>query len=124
MSTRATYQIDFARFYIHHDGYPEGAAEYFARALDPANRGQDRAPNASLADDFMRANSRAELIEDHADHGDTEYRYTVRTRTVGGNQMTPTMHVMHRRPSGSCTGWTKIFDGTLAEFLESERIKE
>ena len=38
MSTRANYifksgRKTLATFYIHHDGYPEGAAEYFHKAL-------------------------------------------------------------------------------------------
>lgn len=33
MSTRATYRINGSTFYIHHDGYPEYAVEYFKAAL-------------------------------------------------------------------------------------------
>lgn len=78
MSTRATYQIDFTTFYIHHDGYPEGAADYFANALMHYNS-KDRAPNATLMDDFHHANPRAEITPSHDHHEDTDYRYTVTT---------------------------------------------
>lgn len=79
MSTRATYKIDGTTFYIHHDGYPEGAAEYFKNALEWPDRAPERAPNATFADDFIRANLCAELTPGHDAHGDTEYRYTVTT---------------------------------------------
>jgi len=118
MSTRATYKIDFTTFYIHHDGYPEGAAEYFAAALDPSNRVEDRAPNASLADDFIRANSRAELTESHQTHGDTEYRYTVRTTQPNGDRLdNPTIVAQKRVGWGDDTDWKTFFNATLDEFV-------
>lgn len=116
MSTRATYQIDFTTFYIHHDGYPEGAAEYFANALDPEQRVQDRSPNASLADDFFRANSRAELTEGHDSHGDTEFRYIVRSVTVSGDTIEQPMIVAQSSPM--INKWKSFFKGTLADFID------
>lgn len=77
MSTRATYQIEISlgssvTFYVHHDGYPEGAASYFHAAICHHATGR-----GSLADSFLRANDGAELTPGHSAHGDTEYRYTV-----------------------------------------------
>ena len=76
MSTRATYQIDNETFYIHHDGYPQGAAEYFAAALELKHK----LPNLSFKEAFQYANERAEPTPRHDSHGDTEYQYTVDTR--------------------------------------------
>lgn len=76
MSTRATYQFDDkhkarATLYIHHDGYPMGAAYYFYRTLCfPHRRG-------CMATRMIRAIDGAELTGEHAAHGDTEYRYNV-----------------------------------------------
>src|SRR5436190_1789834 len=88
MSTRATYQFTGARsrglnhsfptitVYIHHDGYPEGAAHYFWNA----HHGE----RGSLpVERFLFANDRAEITESHEAHGDTEFRYTVRQDDAG-----------------------------------------
>lgn len=78
MSTRATYKIIenhvTTTFYIHHDGYPAGAAVYFQAMLDY----NCEAPNAGMADRFIRANARAELADGHDAHGDTDYQYTIK----------------------------------------------
>lgn len=77
MSTRATYLFkgDDIRpdvcFYIHYDGYPEGAAEYFRDMLNQVNE------RGGLAGRFIRGNSYAEFTGGHNNHGDTEYRYTI-----------------------------------------------
>lgn len=80
MSTRAIYQFKWggeyewqqntATIYIHHDGYPEGAATYFYRMLCMPSKG-------NLATQFIRANDGAELTDDHEIHGDAEYRYDI-----------------------------------------------
>ncbi len=72
MATRATYQFisewsGTYTAYIHHDGYPEGAAQYFLNGDKPIFN-----INA-----FIRANHRAEMTASHEIHGDTEYRYTL-----------------------------------------------
>ena len=76
MSTRATYLFKGGEYrpdvciYIHHDGYPEGAAHYFWNAF--------KASSGHLsAEDMIRGNERAEFTESHDLHGDTEYRYTL-----------------------------------------------
>jgi hypothetical protein len=79
MSTRATYQIksgfSTATFYIHHDGYFEGAALYFRNTLDFM-----RVAERPLLPCFLWANERAELTSGHAAHGDTEYHYDLEKR--------------------------------------------
>ena len=95
MSTRATYEMDGHTFYIHHDGYPSGAAQYFSNAVNY----KCAAPNATLADCFIRANERAELTGSHDTHGDTDYQYTITNRPDGRKQIT----VKRRRwSSGEC----------------------
>ena len=86
MSTRATYEIDRTTFYIHHDGYLEGAAYYFWLAIREYSRLAEHdchLPFEPAGDGFKgafyRANRKAEITESHAAHGDTEYRYTLNT---------------------------------------------
>lgn len=71
MSTRANYRIDDTLFYIHHDGYPEGAAGYFNDAIIK-NKG------ALTAEAFMRANERCEFSDGL--HGDIEYFYNYNSK--------------------------------------------
>ena len=80
MSTRANYIFKSGRktlttFYIHHDGYPEGAAEYFQNALIYGD-GKLNDP-----DTFLRANEDCEISEIH---GDIEYlyEYNIKTQTI------------------------------------------
>jgi hypothetical protein len=67
MSTRATYQIksgfSTVTFYIHHDGYFEGAALYFRNTLD-----------------FMRVAERP-LLPCFLWANDTEYHYDLEQRS-------------------------------------------
>ena len=77
MSTRANYifksgRKTLATFYIHHDGYPEGAAEYFHKALIYGN-GKINSP-----DTFLRANDACEISDIH---GDIEYLYELDVNT-------------------------------------------
>lgn len=116
MSTRATYEIDGFTFYIHHDGYPEGAAMYFNNALKWPQQAEERAPNASFADDFMRANPRAELTESHDAHADTEFRYTVWTE--GDFRFGPrTIYVRCESVRFMGENPRTIYEGTLDEFI-------
>lgn len=87
MSTRATYEIGDLTFYVHHDGYPAGAAAKFADtigAMTVSANGRgidaiaDRRGGACFA--FIRGNMNAEPTESHQAHGDTEYRYRVTTQ--------------------------------------------
>lgn len=90
MSTRATYNFiqtggchgvtgmnhPPVTFYIHHDGYPQGAAFYFW------NMHHDKSHDGSPAGRFHRSNERAEFTGGHDAHGDTEYRYTLDRTTL------------------------------------------
>lgn len=105
MSTRATYQFKRkhyrdATIYIHHDGYPEGAAHYLLLALEQANG--YLSPEA-----FLRGNDRAEITDSHEAHGDTEYRYTV-------NLHEGTIEVASRIPG---CAWAKYAAKPLADFI-------
>ena len=78
MSTRATYGFSSSEnpditLYIHHDGYPEGAAIYVCNALE--ERSYNKRQDYLTAESFIRANNRAEITRSHERHGDTEYRY-------------------------------------------------
>lgn len=99
MSTRATYLIDRACFYIRYDGYLEGAAEYFHAAIAHENK------CGGLAERFLRANPEAEFTAGHHAHADTEYRYTVQGTTLEAS----------KRATGN--GWTKVYGGDLAAFV-------
>ena len=82
MSTRATYLLSTAYdndkicFYIHQDGYPAGAANYFH------NMHQCKNARAGFAGRFFRANANAEFTPCHETDGDTEFRYTLNTQSV------------------------------------------
>lgn len=119
MSTRATYRIkasmnNFADFYIHHDGYPEGAATYFALMLE-----RYKADNidASLAESFVRANERAELTR-WLKHGDTEYHYEIEEKAHNpfeenkGDFIEVTAWEMRHGEKGK-----GVFTGSLQDFL-------
>ena len=72
MSTRANYifksgRKTLAKFYIHHDGYPEGAADYFQNALLLGDGVIDS------PDLFLRANDRCEST--YCIHSDIDYLY-------------------------------------------------
>ena len=81
MSTRATYsfELDFqpsetqiVSFYIHHDGYPEGAASYFW------NMHKAKHYRGGLAERFIKSNPiQCELTVSHEHHEDTEYQYSM-----------------------------------------------
>jgi hypothetical protein len=102
MSTRATYQIDGRTFYIHHDGYLEGAAHYFREALLHPNR------RGGLAERFLRANEGAEFTICHETHEDTEFRYTL----IGDF-----LRVSKRSGDWSAPEWHGVVVGSLLDFV-------
>jgi hypothetical protein len=77
MSTRATYLLSTAYdndricFYIHTDGYPEGAANYFYNMHHCKNS------TTGFAGRFFRKNANTEFTTCHEMHTDTEFRYTL-----------------------------------------------
>lgn len=112
MATRATYlfRIDGhpdLYYYIHHDGYPDGAAVYLRRMI----LGRQWEPQIeSMAAAFARTNAGASLTPSHEAHGDTEWRYTV-TGEATGYRLT-----VHERIDFS-DRWRVFFDGGITEFL-------
>ena len=86
MSTRATYKFVSERrgagshtAYIHHDGYPIGAAGYLSN--DAVNTDAMKNPifvPITNINTFIRANKHAEMTQDHDSHADTDYRYTIK----------------------------------------------
>ena len=101
MSTRATYEIENEVFYIHHDGYEEGAASYFLRMCDEmlvkAYYSVEKRRN--YTDSFIAANHRAEKSA-HEAHGDTQYRYKVWKSEVSRNPYWMKEHVKEHPWSG------------------------
>lgn len=77
---------------------------------------EGRAPNATFADDFMRANDRAELTPSHDAHGDTEFRYTVRTE--GDFRHDAELRILAESVGWDGKGAETIFNGTVREFVD------
>ena len=117
MATRATYEIENSLFYIHHDGYPQGAAQYFLAAMEADIKND----TITLEEAFARGNVRAEPIWTHDDHGDTEYRYTVKTAPYQLNPKDPTLMIrVDKKAYNTITGlsyWATDYFGTLVNFI-------
>ena len=117
MATRATYEIENDLFYIHHDGYPQGAAQYFLAAMEAGIKND----TITLGGAFADANDRAEAICTHDDHGDTEYRYTVKTAPYQLNPKDPTLMIrVDKKAYNTITGlsyWATDYFGTLVNFI-------
>jgi uncharacterized protein YdaT len=120
MSTRATYRIfqdgASATYYIHHDGYPEGAAQYFKAAGEWVD-----ARSNQFIDAFLRANDRAEHTESHEVHGDTEYRYDViaDAKLCGAKGWMDACLIAKER-TGNWTEkptWKEFYNGTVGDFI-------
>jgi hypothetical protein len=103
MATRATYQFKTQwsgthTVYIHHDGYPEGAAKYLTDGDSQA---------IYKIENFIRNNKRAELTESHEAHGDTEFRYTIQG-----------LHILaEERLNWSTKEWSTIYNGCINHFI-------
>jgi hypothetical protein len=90
-------------YYIHHDGYLEGAAHYFKEAVLYENH------RGGLPAMFLRANDNAEFTESHQTHGDTAFRYTV---MPGEPQL-----LAEKRSSHNTENWHQLFHGSLVDFI-------
>lgn len=122
MSTRATYEIEGRTFYIHHDGYPEGAASYLYNMVNALTKvdtsGEDhdifghRMRRGGLEFAFIRGNGNAEPTDSHEAHGDTEYRYTV--YRVEGH---PMLRAEERSGDWSKPEWKQFFHGPITAFV-------
>lgn len=115
MATRATYQIDGMTFYCHWDGYPAGAAMRFVKAIAAltfANEGKGieiyGEARGGLPFAFIRGNQDAEPTGSHADHGDTEWRYTVTSNQDPGKPQF-TIKVQARNLNNGL--WSTVIDG-------------
>lgn len=123
MSTRATYNFkDESRdvtFYIHCDGYPEGAADYFSAMLE--YQGSMETHNHGLAEVFFRANATAEFTSGHDAHDDTEYRYDVGGKdaiyTMNGSNGTRYSRQIGRLRAYDTDDDKPFFDGTVEDFV-------
>lgn len=114
MSTRATYRFinkeenrNFSfntTVYIHHDGYPDGAAAYLNHSLSNPSKG-------CMATQFLRANDGAELTKSHEIHGDTEYCYDI---TGYGPEAQVEAYKYTEDRKKVC-----IFSGPLYKFIDS-----
>ena len=111
MGTRATYEFrDEYRgtqtFYIHWDGYPEGAAMYFRQMFEFNQWG------ASLAAKFFRGNPTAEFTQDKDAHGDTDYHYVLEDY-----RKIQAFKILRNYETGDCA-YNTVFRGDLYEFIE------
>jgi len=116
MSTRATYTFsntalagEDVTVYIHHDGYPMGAAEYFRKAMNE-KLDSDR----PLLEAFIAANDGATITRNHEAHGDTEYRYD-----TDGKNITIKKREIKFDDDGYNTFWLDIYYGELHYFVIS-----
>jgi hypothetical protein len=119
MATRGTYEIESQTFYCHWDNYPEGGAYRLAKMVEaltqpsaderPLDAIEDR--RGGLAFAFIRGNMDAEPTESHEEHGDTEYRYTVKTKDGRAH-----LRVDERTGYGPEATWKAIYTGPLAEW--------
>ena len=115
MSTRATYLFtnnsmaaEDICVYIHHDGYPMGAADYFRKALSMAK--SHRRP---ILEAFIAANKGAQITRNHEVHGDTEYRYTIDRKDVRVDKCIGSF----TEQEGFQSYWKTIYSGSIEEFI-------
>lgn len=118
MSTRATYQFHrnqltcSATVYIHHDGYPEGAAIYLANAI--GYEGDYEETEILTVERFIRANEGAHITKSHEAHGDTDYRYDF----FPFGLMEVSKREIYKNSFGEYQEqWKKHWSGHLSDFL-------
>ena len=121
MSTRATYTFsntalagEDVTVYIHHDGYPMGAAEYFRKAMD-----EKLDSGRQLLEAFIAANDRAMITRCHEAHGDTDYRYT-----TDGKQITVEHRKIEFTDEGYSETWNIITHTSLDDFISEQAYKQ
>jgi len=117
MATRATYTFGNKHIYIHWDGYPEGAAQYFQKmmALNDERHGGLSDLRGGLTEQFIRANRGAEFTSHWDDHGDTEWHYEVSADP--DSPITLKVLKFYYDDSGERIGQL-YFEGPLTEFLQ------
>lgn len=111
MSTRATYTIKEEKktthLYIHYDGYPEGAAEYFKQLVNVENK------RGGIVCQFIRAIDLSEFTNNPDNHGDTEYHYELEAKSY----MLKAYKIYRNWEDDQKTTKNCFFYGNLAEFL-------
>ena len=128
MSTRATYQIFDDTFYIHHDGYLEGAAMYFFNMVKASRHIRNgiwdwSKPKGGAPFAFIRGNANCEPTTGHDAHGDTEFHYTVWEETAEGYKGR-LMIVASQRAGWLEDTWRYAFSGTLVDFINKYYKRE
>lgn len=131
MSTRATYEFtdgdESHTLYIHHDGYPEGAATHLKRwrEFDPNMAGESRNPiELDRAPLFFAAAALSTGQSIHIttrwqDHGDLEYHYKVTLPvTAWGDKPEPI--TLEAFAINDQEELVQIFTGPLDNFISSE----
>lgn len=103
MSTRGTYtfksEFTTVTLYVHHDNYPEGAADKFHEMLIEQG--------STTAEAFLRANTRAEIVSNGMKAGQ-EYHYEI--NADGTMKAYPVS--IETDKLGKC-----FFSGTVQEFI-------
>ncbi len=114
MATRAVYsftgfpEAPVRHLYLHHDGYPTGAAWRFATAL------RERPAAAQFLAAFLRSQPGAEALAGPEQAADADYRYVVEFREC----MDPGLTVQGwRRLPGSGTWQPRCGPMALAVFI-------
>jgi hypothetical protein len=118
MATRATYTFTgevTVHTYIHYDGYPQGAANYFQNMLDVFGKEL----RGGAAEQFIRANKLAQFTSHWDDHGDTEYHYEV-DEFYNLNTFEAEYVIRAYKFNGFSDDRKKhmFFQGTVAEFIK------
>ena len=125
MSTRALYGFQDERgthwVYVHHDGYPSGAAEKFTITLNSKLAWpRPRIEADEFAAAFISANKTSpgsvRLAHGHESFGDTEYSYEI---TLAGDQLQ-----LRAWDNGHQYGM-QFFHGKLVDFIaNAEKIEK
>lgn len=125
MSTRAVYGFKDDRntfwVYVHHDGYPTGAAEKFDEVLQSKKVWElPRFEADEFAAGFVAANKTSSgsvrLTTGPEAHGDTEYAYLIEQ---DGGALVITAY-----NSGEPSGDAMFFNGRLTEFIANAESLE
>jgi len=113
MSTRGTYEFQHQDgsskfFYVHHDNYPEGAAEKIWKMFENMYR-TELFPEPA----FLLMNDRAGLTESHDSHSDTDYRYTFKP------DMTLIAESCSYRGDEGAKQWKTFYEGAPKGFMDA-----